>query len=196
MEIKPTYDDYTPEELAVMSRDSCSGAMDYLLAKFKPLVLKMARARYLAGGERDDMIQEGMIGLYKAVRDFDPSKESSFMTFAVLCIDRQMMHAIEASLREKNRPLNTSVELGDDAVGALQSPPGENPESYVIMQEMQDEMMAGLRETLSPLESEVLRLYLMEMSIPEIADTLGRPVKSVDNAFQRIKRKSRAMRGE
>lgn len=194
MGIITTYEDYTPEELAVMSRNDCPGAMDHLLGKFKPLVLKMARARFLAGGDRDDMIQEGMIGLYKAARDFDPSKESSFMTFAVLCIDRQMMRAIEASLREKNRPLNNSVELGDDAVGSLQAPPGENPESYVIMQEMQDEMMAGLRDSLSPFEREVLRLYLMEMSIPEIADELGRTVKSVDNAFQRIKRKSRALR--
>ena len=138
-----SYDRLTPEELAAVSREGDDGAMDYLLAKYKPLVLKMARARFLDGGDKEDLIQEGMIGLYKAVRDFDPSKEIRFITFAGVCIDRQMLHAIEAAHREKNRPLNTSILLEDGAFEATASLAAgdQDPESLVISQEMLDERM-------------------------------------------------------
>ena len=188
-----SYDRLTPEELAAVSREGDDGAMDYLLAKYKPLVLKMARARFLDGGDKEDLIQEGMIGLYKAVRDFDPSKEIRFITFAGVCIDRQMLHAIEAAHREKNRPLNTSILLEDGAFEATASLAAgdQDPESLVISQEMLDERMKDLTDSLSAMEKEVLSGYLSGMSTGEIASRLGKTPKSVDNALQRIRKKTR-----
>ena len=101
-------------ELLERSRQGDEEAVDRLLTKYKPLVLHLTRARFLIGGDRDDLVQEGMIGLLKAIRDYDPARESRFQTFAALCIDRQISHAIEASLREKNQPLNSYVSLTDE----------------------------------------------------------------------------------
>ncbi len=182
---------YSDDELISASREGKNEAVDQLLERYKPLVLKLSRARFIAGGERDDLIQEGMIGLYKAVRDYDPDRTASFATFAALCIDRQMLNAIDASRREKNLPLNNSVGLTDEELEQAVRQITESPEKIVIEQEMTDEKIAWLRENLSPLEKKVLGLYISGLDYREIAAVLGKPPKSVDNALQRIRRKSR-----
>ncbi len=182
---------YSDDELISASREGKNEAVDQLLERYKPLVLKLSRARFIAGGERDDLIQEGMIGLYKAVRDYDPDRTASFATFAALCIDRQMLNAIDASRREKNLPLNNSVGLTDEELEQAVRQITESPEKIVIEQEMTDEKIAWLRENLSPLEKKVLGLYISGLDYREIAVVLGKPPKSVDNALQRIRRKSR-----
>lgn len=188
-----TYSGCTDEELVARSRGGDEDATDFLMEKYKPLVLKLSTARFLAGGDREDLIQEGMIGLYKAVRDFDPEKEASFYTFAGLCINRQMLHAIEASQRDKHRALNTSVELTDletdwqETLEDLRS----DPESVVLTQEETDERMHRIETELSPMEKKVVILLMRGKSYAEIAETLGKPQKSIYNAFQRIRQKMR-----
>lgn len=185
-----TSEPLTDEQLVLMSRSGDAEATDRLLRQFKPLVLKLSRARFLAGGERDDLIQEGMIGLYKAIRDYDETKDTKFMTFAALCVDRQMLHAIESSLREKNRVLNDSVLLGEDALGGMEPSSDLSPEAIMIAREMADERLGRLKESLSPMERRVLDLYLSGLSIREIAEVMKKTPKSVDNAFQRIRKKT------
>ena len=185
------YEAYADEELVGLARGGDSGAADFLMEKYKPLVRRLSAARYLAGGDREDLIQEGMIGLYKALRDYDPSKQASFATFAALCADRQMLHAIEASQREKNRVLNDAVELTDEEGERVLHGAKESPETLVIAREAADERLRRLREALSPLETKVLTLYLTGMDYREIASELGRTPKTIDNALQRIPRKSR-----
>ena len=192
--IRPDQSEMTDEQLAVLGRDGDAAATEQLLNRYKPLVLKLSRARFLAGGEREDLIQEGMIGLYKAIRDYDETKHVKFGTFASLCVDRQMLRAIEASLREKNRPLNESLILREDLWESGVHPSGMSPESIMIDQEMEDERLRKLKGALSPLETRVLTLYLDGHSLREIAEETGRTPKSVDNAFQRIRRKSAGIR--
>ena len=182
---------YTDDELIAAYREGKNEAADLLLARYKPLVLKLSRARFIAGGERDDLIQEGMIGLYKAVRDYDPEKTASFATFAALCADRQMLNAIDASRREKNLPLNNSVGLTDEELEQAIRQIAESPEKIVIEQEITDEKIARLRENLSPFEKKVFGLYISGFDYREIASVLGKPPKSVDNALQRIRKKYR-----
>lgn len=183
----------TDEELIALSHAGREGAADLLLVRYKPLVLKLSRTRFLAGGDRDDLIQEGMIGLYKAIRDYDPARETKFMTFAALCIDRQILRAIEASQREKNRALNDSVLLGDGEIEAGLSEAQESPETIVLLRERTDERLARLRDVLSRLEKQVLALYLEGLDYREIAERLGRTPKQTDNALQRIRRKSQEL---
>ncbi|MBQ6385700.1 MAG: sigma-70 family RNA polymerase sigma factor [Lachnospiraceae bacterium] len=183
----------TDEELIALSHAGREGAADLLLVRYKPLVLKLSRTRFLAGGDRDDLIQEGMIGLYKAIRDYDPERETKFMTFAALCIDRQILRAIEASQREKNRALNDSVLLGDGEIEAGLSEAQESPENIVLLRERTDERLARLRDVLSRLEKQVLALYLEGLDYREIAERLGRTPKQTDNALQRIRRKSQEL---
>lgn len=180
------------EELIRAYRAGGRDAADQLLTRYKPLVLKLSRARFIVGGDRDDLIQEGMIGLYKAVRDYDSEKaqSASFSTFAALCIDRQMLRAIEASQREKNRPLNTSLLLADEEWEHVIRQMADSPETIVIDQEMNDEKFRALWDLLSPMEKKVLSLYVSGMDYREIAGALGKPPKSIDNAIQRIRKKS------
>ncbi len=180
----------TDEELAVLGQEGDSEAMDLLLTKYKPLVLRQCRQRFLAGGDKEDLIQEGMIGLYKAVRDYSPDYETRFPTFAALCIDRQILRAIEASRREKNRPLNSSVLLTEEEWELSETLSEESPESIVIEKSAVEDKVALLRSKLSRMEKEVLDLYLAGHSIKEIAEILGKSPKSVDNAFQRVRRKT------
>ena len=156
------YDRMTDEQLLCDYKNGNQEIMDYLMVKYKSMVRKKARAMYLLGGENEDLIQEGMIGLIKAVRDFDVTQKTSFSSFAELCVSRQMYSAIEASNRKKHLPLN----------------------SYVSLYAEQ------LKELLSPLENHVLYLHLMGTDYRTIAELLGKSPKSVDNALQRIKTKA------
>ena len=181
-----TQKDPSDRELLERSRQGDEEAVERLLTKYKPLVLHLTRARFLIGGDRDDLVQEGMIGLLKAIRDYDPARESRFQTFAALCIDRQMLRAIEASNREKNRPLNDSLRLSGELPVYSSEEEGASPEMTFIDRELK----AARLEKLS-LEREVLSGYLDGLSLREIASQIGKPPKTVDNAFQRIRRKCR-----
>ena len=186
------YADLSDEQLVVLYRSGDGEAGDALLEKYKPFVRHLTRARYLAGGDRDDLIQEGMIGLYKAIRDFEPDRDAKFITFAGLCINRQMIKAIESSTRMKNQPLNESVELTEEEIGGSSAPAYPlNPESILIEQERTDERMEKIFINLSPMEREVLQLFLDGMGYREIAQSLDRTPKQIDNAIQRIRKKAR-----
>ena len=170
---------------------------DYLCDKYKNLVRKKANALYLIGAEKEDLIQEGMIGLFKAIRDFDATKEVSFYHFAKLCISRQMYHAIEASQRLKHAPLNSYVsffeetgkEGGITLEDVLEADTDQNPEKLLILRESYRDFYDGLEQRLSPMEKQVCELYLQGKNYHQIADILGKSSKSIDNALQRIRKK-------
>jgi RNA polymerase sporulation-specific sigma factor len=169
--------------------------MEHLMEKYKPLVRKKTNALYLIGGETEDLIQEGMIGLFKAVRDFREDRDSSFSHFAKLCIDRQLYSALSASNRKKHQPLNTYVSLsaGEPENGVpfenLLADSGDNPEDVVIRQELWSEFQKKLWGNLSKMEQSVLRLYLDGNSYIQIAERMDKTPKSVDNALSRIRQK-------
>ncbi len=187
------YSQKCDEELIQRIRKNDTGALDYILEKYKNLVRKKARKLFLIGGDRDDLIQEGMIGLYKAVRDYDESRESSFGSFADLCISRQIYDAIKASNRQKNIPLNTYVSFYTPAFDKkgdyLFADNKENPEVLLIDRENVTALEKEFGEVLSGFEKEVLSLYLEGLKYQEIAQKIKREPKSVDNALQRIKAK-------
>ena len=170
---------------------------DYLCDKYKNLVRKKANALYLIGAEKEDLIQEGMIGLFKAIRDFDATKEVSFYHFAKLCISRQMYHAIEASQRLKHAPLNSYVsffeetgkEGGITLEDVLEADTDQDPEKLLILRESYRDFYDGLEQMLSPMEKQVCELYLQGQNYHQIADILGKSSKSIDNALQRIRKK-------
>ena len=157
---------------------------DFLLEKYKPMVKRQARTLYLIGGENDDLIQEGMIGLYKAIRTYRPD-EGAFGNYAQVCVARQMYTAVQASGRKKHEPLNEYISLSEDLNLLLQ----EGPESRVIDQENLEKRYHLIDEQLSSMEKQVLKLYLEGGSYEEIAEEMGRSEKSVDNAIQRLKKK-------
>ena len=166
------YEEMTDEELIDQLREGDRQVMDYICDKYKNLVRSKAKSMYILGGDSEDLIQEGMIGLFKAIRDYRPEKESSFYHFAELCISRQMYTAIEASNRKKHAPLNSYVSLSEPESGGI------------------GELLEGrIGEILSDLEKEVLTRYIEGKSYQEISDEMGRHVKSIDNALQRIKNK-------
>ena len=174
--------------------------MDYIINKYKSMVRKKAKAMYLLGGENDDLIQEGMIGLFKAVRDYDVNQENSFQSFADLCISRQMYTAIKLSQRQKHIPLNSYVSLyesGDESseekysplIEQLQDEKENNPEMLFIDKEYNEAMEQLLKDKLSDLENRVLYLHLKGEDYRSIAELLDKSPKSIDNALQRIKNK-------
>lgn len=193
------YEQYSDEELIAMMHQGNPEIMDYLMEKYKNLVRKKARAFYLTGGDNDDLIQEGMIGLFKAVRDYDPEREGTFSGFADLCIMRQVYTAVEASGRKKHIPLNSYISLDSGTVGrrehevplqdVLPDPREGNPEELVIDREDQEQMQRELKKRLSKFETQVLEAYLNGMGYREIGEMLGKSPKSIDNALQRIKKK-------
>ncbi len=185
------YSQMTDEELVEAYRNGKTDAIDFLMEKYKPFVRAICRARFLIGGDEEDLIQEGMIGLYKAVRDYDSSKAASFKTFAGVCIQRQVLKAIEASQREKNRPLNDSVSLTDEEWDEQIHSERISPESIVLDQEAESETRKRIFHSLSPLEQKVLQLYLKGMNYRDIALELKKEPKAIDNALQRIRRKVR-----
>lgn len=197
------YQGMTDEQLIVKLRDGDQAIMDYLMEKYKNLVRKEANAMYLLGGDTDDLIQEGMIGLFKAVRDYKIESEASFYTFAKLCVSRQMYSAIEASKRKKHSPLNSYVSLyekNEDKVALIETmePVTEtNPEEILISQEYVSRLEEKLEESLSPLENKVLYLHMLGTDYKTIANLLDKSVKTIDNALQRIKTKTqRILEGE
>ena len=186
------YDKMTDEELIGKLRAGRRDVADYLMEKYKGLVRQKARTMYLIGGETVDLIQEGMIGLFKAVQNYDSGKEASFQTFARLCIDRQLYKAVSGSNRQKHQPLNTYVSLSqEEGTDHLEELWEQSPETIVIARENVDDLETQIRRCLSPLENQVLELYLLGEDYSQISKTLGKTKKSVDNALQRIKGKVR-----
>lgn len=195
------YDRMTDEQLLCDYKNGNQEIMDYLTVKYKSMVRKKARAMYLLGGENEDLIQEGMIGLIKAVRDFDVTQKTSFSSFAELCVSRQMYSAIEASNRKKHLPLNSYVSLYEDSeevgegrslplIDTIESSKENDPEVLYFGKEYTEAFAEQLKELLSPLENHVLYLHLMGTDYRTIAELLGKSPKSVDNALQRIKTKA------
>ncbi|MEE1008406.1 MAG: sigma-70 family RNA polymerase sigma factor [Agathobacter sp.] len=194
------YEKYTDEKLIEMLRKGEDDVMEYILEKYKPLVRKKTNAMYLIGGESDDLIQEGMIGLFKAVRDYCPNKETSFFTFANLCINRQLYSALEASNRKKHQPLNSyisfSIEEGEMGISLdeIFSDNSTSPEDLVIEQEKFKEFMEKLDDKLSKMERNVLNMYLNGDNYLQIAQIMNKEPKSIDNALQRIRQKIRTLK--
>ena len=195
------YDRMTDEQLLCDYKNGNQEIMDYLMVKYKSMVRKKARAMYLLGGENEDLIQEGMIGLIKAVRDFDVTQKTSFSSFAELCVSRQMYSAIEASNRKKHLPLNSYVSLYEDSeevgegrslplIDTIESSKENDPEVLYFGKAYTEAFAEQLKELLSPLENHVLYLHLMGTDYRTIAELLGKSPKSVDNALQRIKTKA------
>ena len=190
------YDRMTDEQLLCDYKNGNQEIMDYLMVKYKSMVRKKARAMYLLGGENEDLIQEGMIGLFKAVQDYDVDQEASFFSFARLCVTRQLYSAIEASNRKKHSPLNSYISLyeREDGEGSLidtmESEHETNPEELLVSQEHAKSLEERLEKDLSELERRVLYLHLMGTDYKTIAKLLDRSPKTIDNALQRIKTKA------
>ncbi|MGL4821020.1 MAG: RNA polymerase sporulation sigma factor SigH [Bacilli bacterium] len=188
----------TDEEILFFLKQGETDALDYLIYKYRPFVRSKARSYFLVGADQEDVIQEGMIGLYKAIRSYNEEKLTSFRAFAELCITRQMITAIKTATRQKHIPLNSYISLDkpmyeEDSERTLLDIISEtntsNPESVLIGQEDMLQIELKISEILSDLEKEVLTLYLDGRTYQEISELLNRHVKSIDNALQRIKRK-------
>lgn len=185
-------------ELVLLAREADSDALDFLINKYKPFVRAKAKSYFLVGADQEDIAQEGMIGLFKAIRDFQFDKLSSFRAFAELCITRQIITAIKTATRQKHIPLNSYVSLDrpiyeDDSertlIDVLEASIAVDPQELLLTQEKYGDMETRLAEILNKLEREVLNLYLEGKSYQEISVQLKRHPKSIDNALQRVKRK-------
>ena len=196
------YSEETDEVLIQKLRDGQNDITDSIMNKYKNLVRKKAQSMHILGADRDDLIQEGMIGLFKAIRDYDCGRDASFYTFADLCISRQMYSAVEASLRKKHIPLNSYISLytridEDDTSSnvtlenALTSDKELNPEQQLIDRENVRLLEEAIEKDLSAVERRVLGLYLTGMSYTQIAKVLNKDEKSTDNALHRAKSKLR-----
>ena len=191
------------ETLIDIYRKGDEASIEVLFERYKDIVRKKAKAMYLAGGDSDDLIQEGMIGLYKAVRDYDDTKEAAFKTFASMCINRQLINAVAVSNRKKNIPLNTYVSFDMPAypdednetrlVDILKPESEQNPEKLFIDREYSDSFKKKLFDRLSSFEKQVLQLYMEDNDYRQIAMLLGRTPKSIDNAIQRIRAKANSI---
>ena len=198
------YENIPDEQLIRRLRDGETAIMDYIISKYKYLVIRAAKAIYLIGGENDDLIQEGMIGLFKAVRDFDTNQETSFYSFAELCISRQMYTAIKLSQRQKHMPLNSYVSLYDikktdyddkqaPLIEQLETESNSNPEELFLDKERMRMLVEQLNERLSDMERRVLHLHLQGEDYRSVAELLDKSPKSIDNALQRIRQKMRTI---
>src|SRR6187399_80708 len=187
-------------KLVLKARNGSQQALDDLMRRYTGFVRLKASSYFLAGGEAEDLIQEGLIGLYKAVRDFRPDKETSFRSFAELCVTRQIITAIKTATRFKHAPLNTYISFshtpaGQDGEGecslgdALPGPAVQEPPIVVISTEELGSLVDSLGTGLSPLEAEALKLYLEGLSYEDMSMELGCDTKTIDNALQRVKRK-------
>lgn len=197
------YAQCSDEELILRLRDGEENITDYIMDKYKNLVKSKAKSMYILGADREDLIQEGMIGLFKAVRDYDTGRDASFFTFADLCVSRQMYTAVQAAGRQKHTPLNTYISLyggggendssGHDEdwelIDSVVSVSEKNPEELLIDRENVEILEKIIEKELSSFEKQVLDLYLTGMKYSQIARVLGRDDKSTDNALQRIKSK-------
>ncbi|MED4586232.1 MULTISPECIES: RNA polymerase sporulation sigma factor SigH [Brevibacillus] len=192
------YELMTDEEVVDLVRDNDAEALEYLINKYKNFVRAKARSYFLIGADREDIVQEGMIGLYKSIRDFRGDKLTSFKAFAELCITRQIITAIKTATRQKHIPLNSYVSLDkpiydEDSdrtlLDVISGTKVTDPEELFINREEFDDIEGKMSEILSDLERQVLMLYLDGRSYQQIAVELKRHVKSIDNALQRVKRK-------
>ncbi|WP_153732639.1 RNA polymerase sporulation sigma factor SigH [Sporosarcina obsidiansis] len=188
----------TDEEMVEIIHRGNSDVLEFLITKFQPTVRMKAKTYFIIGGDREDIVQEGMIGLYKAIRDYRSDRLSSFKVFAELCITRQIITAIKTATRQKHIPLNTSVSLDKPMydeeqertlLDIIAGSTLDDPEDLMIHKENFSFMEEEMNKVLSALEKEVLTLYLEGQSYREISEVLNRQVKSIDNALQRIKRK-------
>jgi len=197
------YQNETDEMLIERLRDGERDITDFIMNKYKNLVRSKAKSMYILGADTEDLIQEGMIGLFKAIRDYDAGRDASFYTFAELCISRQMYTAVQASNRKKHMPLNSYISLyasneidngesgGEEFINFLGTEQQKNPEQLLIDKENVILLEKKIEEELSIFEKQVLDLYLTGMTYSQIARVLGRDEKSTDNALQRIKKKIR-----
>ena len=172
----------TDEDLMAGIRAGEQECMDVLIERYKGQVRKEARTLYLIGGDSDDLIQEGMLGLFKAIRDYRLEREASFGSFAKLCISRQIYTAIQAAL-------NTYVELTEELGDVSDSPQGKSPEELLIDQESAESLQERIEALLSPMEYDILQRYLNGTNYVQIAESMEKSPKSIDNALQRIRRK-------
>ena len=218
---KEYYEALSDDELVALSREQDDRAIETLLGRYKGMVLNRARSMYILGGDTEDLIQEGMLGLFKALRDFDLGRDAGFSTFAALCVSRQLYTAVQASNRKKHMPLNTALslnapvsrgnrtgeegealqELEDSVSGELGTISaggsyGMNPEKVLIDRENLALLQERIETELSPLEKQVLDLHLTGLNYVEIAHVLNRDEKSTDNALQRIRAKVRGWKDE
>ena len=195
--MKLSYPEMTDEQLALSSKND-EGALEFLIEKYKNFVLSKSRPYFLIGADKEDLIQEGMIGLYKAIKDYEQEKNASFKTFANLCITRQIITAVKASTRRKHLPLNsylsldkplfdeeTDVTVGESMVSELYI----EPEEQIIHSEDIQNIKRAINTVLTEMEKRALKLYLEGRSYKEISELLSKPAKSIDNALQRVKKK-------
>lgn len=187
-------------ELVERVRSGDERCVEILLSRYRNFARSKARSFFLAGSDKEDVVQEGMIGLFKAIRDFDLAQDTPFRAFAEICISRQILTAIKTANRQKHQPLNSSISLDAPAYGDADSDRSvgdrlvatsttSDPIELVISAEEIEAIRDNMSETLTELEGDVLRLYMDGKSYEEIAEALGNHVKSIDNALQRIKRK-------
>ncbi|WP_003322591.1 RNA polymerase sporulation sigma factor SigH [Alkalihalobacillus alcalophilus] len=196
--VKPNLDQFDDDQLVGQARLGNGAALEYLINKYKNFVRAKARSYFLIGADHEDIVQEGMIGLYKAIRDFNGEKLSSFKAFAELCVTRQIITAIKTATRQKHIPLNSYVSLDKPLydeesdrtlLDVICGTRVTNPEELLINQEEFADIELKMGEILSDLEQQVLMLYLDGRTYQEISEDLNRHVKSIDNALQRVKRK-------
>lgn len=195
--------DYTAlaeEDVVLMAQAGDEAASEYIISKYRTLAKTKSHIYFIAGGDPDDVIQEGMIGIFKAIRDFDPGRDAGFRTFAELCINRQIVTAIKAANRQKYKILNESVSIdyrepgsdGDDAGSlseSMKSGEDTNPESMTLMREVVSYLKANGENIFSPMENLVWNETLKGKTYMEIAREYGKTPKAVDNALQRVKKK-------
>lgn len=193
-----SFDSMRDEDIVRIAQSGNEDAFDFILHKFRPQVARRANSYFLAGADKDDIIQEGMIGLFKAIRDYKEDKEASFRSFAELCITRQIISAVKSASRLKHSPLNTYVSLdkplkednGDSSLlNIIAVGSSSNPEDIIIGKENMEQVEIKMEEVLSKFECRVLSMYLSGLSYSCIASKLNKDPKSIDNALQRIKKK-------
>lgn len=195
MSININYEELKDEEVVALAQNGDKQAVDFILNKYKDFVEIRSLPYFMAGGERDDLVQEGLIGLYKAIKSYTDERKANFKTFAEICVVRQMISAVKSSTRKKNSPLNhyISIHVPEDEMdtisGKLIDIKNSDPESMLIEKEAADGMQDKINSILSDFEAEVLGYYLSGISYKEIAESIGKPAKAVDNALCRIKKK-------
>ncbi len=194
------YTAFAEEDVVLMAQEGDEAASEYIISKYRTLAKTKSHIYFIAGGDPDDVIQEGMIGIFKAIRDFDPDRDAGFRTFAELCINRQIVTAIKAANRQKYKILNESVSIdyrepgsdGDDAGSlseSMKSGEDTNPESMTLMREVVSYLKANGENIFSPMENLVWNETLKGKTYIEIAREYGKTPKAVDNALQRVKKK-------
>lgn len=197
-EIHCYYRDYSDEIMVKLSKEGNQEAQEALIQRYRRFVKGKARSYFLVGADREDIIQEGMIGLFKAIRDYNIDKQASFKAFAEMCVKRQIITAIKSATRQKHIPLNSYISLSKPIydensertlMDILTSDKVTDPETITVFKEELDYIEAKLSNSLSKLEWKVLRKYVSGKSYIEISEEMERPMKSIDNALQRVKRK-------